>query len=177
MKKTFSLLLLFASVLVACGPKVTDSTTTRELEDLAKLEAQYNEVAGLYRGTITSDSLGVDPYPVEIKISVVYVQDGVNENRRIRYRPELRGNYRRLDLGDEASFSRALRIQYYKEENKIGGQRIIMDNYDQQSAPGQVPGSNFFSINATFEAGRIIGRATDKYGPLGTLSVERQSQF
>lgn len=164
------LTLAATALLSACGPGMNGaSSTAQEIEDRNQLEKTYADVVGTYRGTLTSGSADNSAvYPVEVKINLVYVQDGVNEKRELKFRPELRANFRRLDLGDDALFARALFVRYYKEDGKI-----VMQNVDQQPKNGELPGSQFFSVDGFFANGRIIGKASDKSGLLGALDLSR----
>ena len=89
--KTTTLLsvIITVSVLVGCGSAAKDNTTRREMEDNARLEAMYSTVAGVYLGDLYPN--GDTSIPVELVISVVQVRDGIDENRELRFRTELRG--------------------------------------------------------------------------------------
>ncbi|MCO5143049.1 MAG: hypothetical protein M9962_08170 [Oligoflexia bacterium] len=169
-KLLFSVLFIALFTLTACGPKETDTTTAKELEDREELRRTYAALVGLYRGKVIPDTNPQKTIPVEIRINIVEVADGVNENQEIRFRPELRGYFLRLDMdpGVVPIVQRPLSMRYYKETKEL-----IMKNSDTVISP--TPRQGETSVRA-FVAGDelqgsisfVMGKQTD-----GRLEVKR----
>ncbi len=149
--------------LSGCGSP-SDKTSRRELESRENLMKVYGELAGVYQGKITPVEPRDLSYPVELRLDVVEVQDGVNENREVRFRPELRGVFRMM--GEATDSTRVqMNVRFYKETNEIAMQ-----------SSGNSPGGGaayFISISGVVEPGLIRGRSTDNIGRTGVAEFKR----
>lgn len=155
-------------LLAACGPSKEDATLAKEIEDVNNLRQTYAQFVGLYRGRVTPLAGGAETMPVELQIRIVEVPDGVNDNREVRYRPEMRGYFQRLDIdpGNAPTVRRPIQIGYRRELNQL-----MMSNTDTPNLP--VPGAGFVSISATYNNGRIFGEIRYNLDGIGQLDVER----
>ncbi|NUM88989.1 MAG: hypothetical protein HUU37_07280 [Bdellovibrionales bacterium] len=160
----YSAWIFLGLVLVACGSPSSDNTTRREIESRDNLMKTYAEVVGVYRGYVHPIEPRDLPYAVELRLDVVEVQDGVNENREVRFRPELRGVFRMLtEPSDQIRVQ--MNVRYYKETREIALQST-------NSGPTGSAGYQI-SISGLVEPGLIRGRSTDHLGRTGQVELRR----
>lgn len=151
-------------LLTACGTQNSDNTSKRELESRENLMKVYSEVTGVYKGEITPMEPRDLPYPVELRLDVVEVPDGVNENREVRFRPELRGGFRIASDGLDI-IRVQMSVRYYKETREIA----------MQSLPTGPDGNAGYqiSISGLVDQGVIRGKTTDHLGRTGQVEFRR----
>lgn len=161
--------LLLTLALVACGPSKDNSTNSKEFETRQALLDLYTPLVGLYRGEVRPASRREDPYPAELKLSIVDEKTGVNENGEIVYTPVLIGVYQRKDVDPELvpNIRRPLSIRFYKETNELA-----MRNSDTVSGVAS-PQMFVVYISARIQGGRILGQISNGYGLIGEFDVTR----
>lgn len=145
--------LLSALLLLAgCGPKETDSTNAKELQDIDRLRARLSQFNGTYRGTVVPSSGDRRPIPVEVRLSVVDVADGTtNDSREVTFHPELRGFFIRTDyLSITPAARRPVRVRYYEEPGTVA-----MENIDKIVSP--TPNQGVVQMSGTMRNGVIEG--------------------
>lgn len=153
-----------------CGPKDTDTTTAKEMDDRNNLRQVYSQFVGTYSGFVYEDGNPV-PIPAEIKINIVEVPDGVNDNREVIFRPELQGHFiDKSKIAVTPVARRPLRMRYYRDTAEIA-----MVNTDKVTGPN--PDQGMVNISATIRDGHIHGRVKYILGPTieGRLQVSRES--
>ncbi len=147
MKRSFFLgassLTLVAVLLTSCGPAAKDNTTRREIEENGRLASFYGTVAGRYVGILRADEERDTPRSVELTITVVQVADGVDENRQVRMRPEVRGIFRWVeDTSGQSRIPLVGRIYPKGEQSQATSRndvdKIILAPMQSASVPGQV---------------------------------------
>lgn len=171
MSSTNRLFLLLAAtfVLAGCGPKETDDNQAKEADDRRSIYAAYSPLVGIYRGTVVPDAGARRAIPVEIQVKIVEVADGVDSNRRARFRPDLQGTFTRLDyLSITPVARRPLKMAYTTES-----QQIAMQNSDQITSP--TPNQGNTNIFATIRDGVIDGTISFTIGDevIGHINVVR----
>lgn len=150
-------------VLVACGSP-SDNTTRREIESRDNLMKIYSELVGVYEGQIHPVEPRDLPYAVELRLDVVEVADGVNENREVRFRPELRGVFRVVS-GTTDPIRSQMSVRYYKETREIAM---------QSTGAGSAGSAGYqISISGLVEPGAIRGKSTDQLGRTGLVELRR----
>ena len=154
--------------LFACGSPEDNLTDNKELEHRNALRQIYGKVTGLYRGQVNSEQDGT--IPAEIKIYIIEVADGVNSNGEVRFRPELKGYFQRLDIDSGNIPPISLIVRFYRETNEV-----IMKNSEQQGSGsgGPLPDSRFISISSQYSDGKINGTINYQKNKSGTIQIER----
>lgn len=146
--QTMVALVLYGSffALSACGPASKDNTARREIEENARLTAIYRTLEGTYKGTLYPDSPRDLAIPVELVISVVHVADGVDENRQVRFRPEIRG------------FFRWRNDQYNVTRIALLGRAYLKGNRTEGVSRGDLASIKFESVNGAPSGGNAVAR-------------------
>lgn len=95
-------LVMSSSVLVGCadGADFTDARAI-QARDAKALEDLYSGVQGTWEGTVSNPATGLKAFHGELKLYVIYVQDGVNADGSPKLRPTLRGRFRPRDFDTE----------------------------------------------------------------------------
>ncbi|MGZ3693474.1 MAG: hypothetical protein ACXWQO_04735 [Bdellovibrionota bacterium] len=125
-----SFFVLFVLFLASCGPKDTNSTNAKEMDDRAALRATLSQFEGDYAGTVTNktDHRKIN---IEIHLSLYDVAYGTNDKGEVTFRPELQGSFIRSDyVSITPVANRPVRIRYYQETSEF-----IMDNTDTITSP------------------------------------------
>lgn len=151
---------------MSCGPKETDYTNAKELEDVAALRASLTPFEGSYAGTVIDGTR----IPVEFELRVVDVADGTNDSREVVYRPELRGFFIRSDyVSMTPAARRPIRVRYYKTDG-----RISVDNTDNIVSP--TPNQGVVNMSGFLRGDTIEGNITFTIGSTvsGPVRATRQ---
>lgn len=115
--------------LVGCADGV-DFTDSRAVQarDAKALEDLYTGVQGTWEGTVSNPATGLKPFHGELKLYVIYVQDGVNADGSPKLRPTLRGRFRPRDFDTETDamelggdFDRTGRLLLVAQRSLVGG--------------------------------------------------------
>jgi hypothetical protein len=146
--------IFISSLLLSCGPAAKDNTTRREIEENEHLKAVYKTMEGKYEGMLYSDETRDVARPVELSISVVDVADGVDENRQVRIRPEIRGFFKWAEDSSAASRFPMVGRVYVKGVQKEAASRqdiatIVLAPIANNTpgAPGQVRREVYMNLN------------------------------
>jgi len=159
---------ILLTLLSACGP-LKDENDLERINNNNELRAAYGQVTGTYQGTVTPYGINSNTYPIEVKLYIIDVQDGVSSTGELQTRPELRGYYRRLDTRDDL-LATSLGVAFNK------------NTYDltmtaSKQSTGSTRGDTYLSLTGKFSAGTIEG--TSNYvqiGETGRLTLNRISQ-
>jgi hypothetical protein len=115
--------------LVGCADGV-DFTDSRAVQarDAKALEDLYTGVRGTWEGTVSNPATGLKPFHGELKLYVIYVQDGVNADGSPKLRPTLRGRFQPRDFDTETDamelggdFDRTGRLLLVAQRSLVGG--------------------------------------------------------
>ncbi len=154
-KKLWPLLFL---LLLSCGfEEEKPGSNTEEMKDREYLRSSYSNIIGKYLGYVQREGVNI---PVEINVYIVEIQEGVDENGSIKFRPTLRGQYRRTDIVDEYD-NEVLDIRYYPETGDI-----IMSSINIKTQ------SRFLSFEGSLTNGTIAVDAIKNGGHFGTLTAK-----
>ncbi|HLE10367.1 MAG: hypothetical protein A2504_04280 [Bdellovibrionales bacterium RIFOXYD12_FULL_39_22] len=156
--KIVTLSVFIMATFFSCGVKEEEpGSNTEELKDREYLLANYSDIVGKYVGHIEQDASAI---PVELNIYIVEVQEGIDENGSIKFRPTLRGQYRRTDIVDEYD-SEVLDIRYYPENGNI-----IMSSINIKTQ------TKFLSFEGTLSKGQMVVSAIKNGGAFGQLKAK-----
>ncbi len=169
LKKILSALsvLVILTTLNSCGEKSeADSNTAQEIEDRKVLAQNFEDILGVYTGVVSNNKDGEDPFPVEITIYSVDVENGTNADGELKFIPVAKAHYRRTDIIDKAA-EYVLSIRYYKETTAIS-----MASKADPSA--RVQGAGFLSIAGYLKGGVLTGSIKNNNGPLGEITASKK---
>ncbi len=122
-------LVMSSSVLVGCadGADFTDARAI-QARDAKALEDLYSGVQGTWEGTVSNPATGLKAFHGELKLYVIYVQDGVNADGSAKLRPTLRGRFQPRDFDTETDsmelggdFDRTGRLLLVAQKSLITG--------------------------------------------------------
>lgn len=122
-------LVIAGFTLVGCADGA-DFTDTRAVQarDAKALEDLYSGVQGTWEGTVSNAATGLKPFQGELKLYVIYVQDGVNADGSPKLRPTLRGRFQPRDFDTETDamelggdFDRTGRLLLVAQKSLIAG--------------------------------------------------------
>lgn len=145
---------------VACQVPSDKSSTEAEVEDRQKLLKIMRTVVGVYRGTVENAEIGADPFPIEVKLFIVEEPAGQNSDGETKFRPTLKGRYRRLDFPPDSGTEKNLLARYYSETRELS----------MVTPAGVEPA---ISITGTLNGSVIEGQLFNSRGPLGTFTLNK----
>lgn len=159
-------------LLASCGPSQTDANIAKQEDDRKALFDAYRPLEGNYVGTVTPDSGNKRPIPVEVRVNVVEVADGVDANRRVIFRPDLQGSFVRSDYVSMDPIARRPMKMTYRPETR----EIAMENSDVRNSP--TPDQGRTLIRGIIMDGKLDGTIHFTIGDTvdGHIHVERVTQ-
>lgn len=165
--KFIGIIVLFG--LTACGSSAPNLSKQAELQDRETLLTTLNSITGKYQGVIQNSPEGNEDFPVEIDLYVIEEPNGVNEAGEQKFRPSLRGDYRRLDFPLDGTSNKNLVGRYYQENNTL---TLFSAVSTTQTSAGSA--ANYISITATIEQNEIKGQARNQLGIMGDLVLTKK---
>ena len=156
-------IILLAAVLglSACAfDKDESKVNAKEAADRAKIESIYKPIEGVYRGTLTTDTV---KQPVELRLFILEVQSGQNANGEDRYLKVLRANLKQTNSTDPSSNFKARYIQETGELILSNSSTSFMDN-------------EAHTINAKVIGEKIVGDAVTIAGQVGQIELSLTSK-
>lgn len=157
-------LFIFAGTTGCQGSDKSITKNDQEIRDIKKLEAELSPLVGVYEGKVSNPGRGAEPFPVMLNLYVIREQSGINEHGEPKYRPVLRGRYRRLDFARDATNEKSLVARFYPETREL-----ILGSVNNVGGID----SGFLSITGHVQNDEIIGEIANHQGVLGIIQVTK----
>lgn len=153
--KKYVALFAVLSLMLACAPKGGDTVDRQDKRDQEKSQentAEYNLVAGLYRGTLNAPDRVI---PIELRLVITQIENGKDSSGKPKFFPKLTGSLTELD----------------STENDV----MMIANFDQDAGTLTFAGTDpaNTSMEATFRDEMIRGEVHRNIGVVGKLEATR----
>ncbi len=150
--------------LTGCGDGVTPNLSKQaEIQDRETLLGVISKVVGTYSGTVKNNPDGSEDFPISLELYTVEEPNGVNEAGEAKFRPSLRGRYRRTDFPLDGTTDKSLSGRYYQENGVV-----TLFSSNTQTEKGYV------SITANFIDNQLKGQLRNQQGVQGDFTLVRK---